>query len=376
MNAETTPVELKAFPPALAERLRPGLDTYDYRFCSPTDWEAVRLFLNAHWSESHPYVTQPDFTRWQQYDASAGRYNVAAAFRREDGAVHGVQAFIPVSQFDPSIPVTDVWPGLWCVHPDAAPGLGSEVTRFLVRETRARSVGSLGLSRNTQTILPRMGYTMGAMDRHAMLNPDLREFRLIDPADAAPRNRAPGDEPKGELRELGPDDIDPFMKGRIDPRTAVPMKTAVYVRNRFALHPYYRYRMFAATGPGGANGLIVTRTAEADGARAVRVVDFLGNETVWAGLRDALIGLMREESAEFIDILSRGIDTGLLVRAGLFSHRAADPLILPHYFEPLERRNKDLAFGFVAPAGPVYRMFKADSDQDRPNLFTPAAGSP
>lgn len=45
--------------------------------------------------------------------------------------------------------------------------------------------------------------------------------------------------------------------------------------------------------------------------------------------------------------------------------------MLPHYFEPLERRNKDIAFGHIAPPGARYRMFKGDSDQDRPNRDLP-----
>jgi hypothetical protein len=364
-------VMLKEFPTALHRRLEPGLAAYDIRFCGPSDWPALREFLREHWSASHPYVTNPAFERWQQFDPVTGRHNYALAEHRGSGAIHGMQAFLSPSHFDPAIPACDLWPGLWCAAPGAAPGLGSEITRFLVRELRARSVGSLGLSRNTQTILPRLGYTMGVMDRHVLLNPDIRDFRLVGEAGRASKPVAESELPRGEMRELGPEEVEAYAAASIDFHATVPQKSPVYLRNRYARHPWYRYRFHAMRSPDSGAGLIVTRTAEADGARAVRVVSFVGDESAWAGAGAGLRRLVREENAEFLDVLSCGIDTGLFGRAGLAPHRAADPLVLPHYFEPLERRNKDLAYGFIVPPGIRYRMFKGDSDQDRPNLIPP-----
>ncbi len=361
-------VTLKEFPPALRQRLEPGLAAYDIRFCGPGDWPALREFLREHWSASHPYVTNPAFERWQQFDPAMGRHNYALAEHRGSGAIHGMQAFLSPSHFDPAIGVCDLWPGLWCAAPDAAPGLGSEITRFLVRELRARSVGSLGLSHNTQTILPRLGYTMGVMDRHVLLNPDIADFRLVGEAGRQPRPPAESSIPPGEMRELGPEEVESYAAASIDFHAAVPLKSPVYLRNRYARHPHYRYRFHAVRSPESGAGLIVTRTAEADGARAIRVISFCGDEHAWTGAGAGLRRLVREENAEFLDVLSCGVDTACLRQAGLFPHHATDPLVLPHYFEPLERRSKDLAFGFIAPPGANYRMFKGDSDQDRPNL--------
>lgn len=365
-------VMLKEFPPALRRRLEPGFAAYDIRFCASDDWPALRKFLRTHWSALHPYVTSPEFERWQQVDPVTGRHNFALAAHRGSGAIHGVQAFLSPSHFDPAIPVCDLWPGLWSAAPGAAPGLGSEITRFLVRELRARSVGSLGLSHNTQTILPRLGYTMGVMDRHFVLNPDVASYRLVGEPARAPRPPAESTLPPGEMHEIGPEEVEAFAAASIDFRGVLPLKSPAYLRNRYARHPWYRYRFHAVRSPDSGAGLIVTRTAEADGARAIRAISFCGDEHAWTGAAAGLRRLVREENAEFLDVLSCGVDTACLRQAGLFPHCAADPLVLPHYFEPLERRNKDLAYGFVVPSGVRYRMFKGDSDQDRPNLIPPA----
>jgi len=371
MDDSTATVRLRQFPEPLRRRLEAGLAAYEIRFCAPDDWPALRTFLRDQWSASHPYVTSPEFVRWQQVDPVTGRYNFAIAVRRTDGAILGVQAFLSPSHFDPSIPVCDLWPGLWTVAPDAAPGLGSEITRFLVRELRARSVGSLGLSRNTQTILPRLGYTMGFVDRHFLLNPDVAEFRLVGEAGCAPRPPAESALPPDGMREIGPDEVEPFAAASIDFGGVLPLKSPAYLRARYARHPWYRYRFHAVHAPGSGGGLLVTRTAEAEAARAVRVVSFVGDDRAWAGAGRGLRRHLRAENAEFLDVIHCGVDPALFDLAGLSPHRATDPLVLPHYFEPLERRNKDIAFGYLVPPGARYRMFKGDSDQDRPNRDLP-----
>lgn len=369
MDHTTGVAVLREFPPELRRRLEPGFAAYEFRFCSPGDWPSLRDFLKRNWSAAHPYVVNPDFERWMLYDPIADRHNFGLAVHRSSGEIHGIQAFLSPSHFDPAIPVCDLWPGLWSAAPGAAAGLGSEITRFLVRELRARSAGSLGLSRNTQTVLTRMGYTMGTMDRHFMLNPDLREFRLVGGAEGRPRQPAEAGAPAGEVNEIGPDEVADFAAASIDFDACVPLKSPAYLRNRYARHPCYRYRFFALRAPDAGAGLIVTREVGAEGARAVRVVSFLGDDRSWAGAGPGLLRIVRESEAEFLDVYSLGIGTAHLVRAGLAPHHASDPLVLPHYFEPLDRHSKDLAYGFVTPPGSSYHFFKGDSDQDRPNLF-------
>ncbi len=55
-------------------------------------------------------------------------------------------------------------------------------------------------------------------------------------------------------------------------------------------------------------------------------------------------------------------------------HPPGDPVVIPNYFEPFERRNKVLDYGFIVPSGVRYRMFKGDSDQDRPNRIPAGPG--
>jgi hypothetical protein len=309
-------------------------------------------------------------------DPETGRYHCYLARHRASGEIHACAMYLLTSRFDPTLPVRDIWPGLWRSIPGTAPGLGAECLRKLMDEIRPRSIGGLGLSRNTVDILPRLGWTLGVMDHHYLLHPDVRDFRLVAgvrPAVAVARHASGASH---RLRELDADEVRTLRIDGHDPLGRVPSKTSAYLCNRYSRHPFYTYRLLAIENHRGPLGVLVSRTAEAEGARAVRLVDFVGHDEAWTGLGPALTNLVAEERAEYADLYSAGLDPERIRSAGMTPHPPGDPVVIPNYFEPFERVNKVLDYGYIVPPGTRYRMFKGDSDQDRPNLFTTATGTP
>jgi hypothetical protein len=43
-------------------------------------------------------------------------------------------------------------------------------------------------------------------------------------------------------------------------------------------------------------------------------------------------------------------------------------IIIPHYFEPFLKKNISLDYAYINKTEESYTLFKADGDQDRPNL--------
>lgn len=357
--------------PALRRRIEKGLARYTFRFCEDGDWERVRVFLRDHWNASHPYVTVPELVRWMLRDPETGRYSFYFAEHRGNGEIHACATYLLTSHFDRSIPVRDVWAGLWAARRGAAPGLGGDCLRRLMDEIRPRSIGGIGMSRNTVDLLPKLGWNLGLADHHYILNPDAREFRLIDGLASAPVPPPISRGPCRRLCALAGDEVRSLRIEGFDPLACVPAKSMTYLYNRYAAHPFYKYRLAAIEDDHGPLAVLVSRTAEAEGGRAVRLVDFVGRDEAWTNLGPALVGLVREERAEYADLYSAGLDPALLKRAGMIAHPPGDSVVVPNYFEPFERKNKTLDYGFIVPPGVRYRMFKGDSDQDRPNLFAP-----
>jgi hypothetical protein len=111
------------------------------------------------------------------------------------------------------------------------------------------------------------------------------------------------------------------------------------------------------------------------GASAIQIVDYIGHDRGWVGLGLALLQLIRDSGAEFIDLYSHGIGKAELKASGMIPHQEDDPVIIPLYFEPFKQRNVGLDYGYLALEGTNYGVFKADSDQDRPNRLPATEGA-
>jgi hypothetical protein len=363
------------YEPGLQTWLERRHEPYDFKFCEEDDWDRIRAFLQTYWDPGHVYVTFPELLKWQQYDEARRSYNFVYAEHRDTGEVAACLAYIFTSHFDPSITIRDLWLGLWRSKPGAPPGLGGELGRFLGHTVRPRSIGCLGLSKNTLSTIPRMGFTVARMQHHYLINPDLDEFRLVGRPDLAPASTDLPTDQSPTLQELDAEQVRDHQLEGYEPEKLVPVKTTTYLYNRFARHPLLKYRFFAVKRGDRTLGIMVTRTVAALGAKATQIVDYLGHDEGWIGLNHALFKLIRESGVEFIDLYSHGIGEGELAASRMVSHQADDPVIIPIYFDPFEKRNKDLDCGFMVLPGTRYRVFKGDSDQDRPNRPVSAAAT-
>jgi hypothetical protein len=362
------------YEPALQTFLERRHEPYDFLFCDEENWGRIKQFLHTYWDPRHVYVTCPELLEWQQYDAVNRSYNFVYAEHRETKDIASCLAYIFTSHFDPDITIRDLWLGLWRSKPGAPPGLGGELGRFLGHTVRPRSIGCLGLSKNTLSTIPRMGFTVARMQHHYLINPGLTEFRLVGNPEMVPATTDKPTSDSPSLQELSPEEVRGFVIPDFEPECFVPVKTTTYLYNRFARHPLLKYRFFVVKRGGRALGIMVTRTVSAHGSKAMQIVDYLGHDEGWIGLNHALLKLIRESGVEFIDLYSYGIGDGELAASRMVSHQADDPVIIPIYFDPFEKRNKDLDCGFMVLPGTRYRIFKGDSDQDRPNR--PVSGAP
>jgi hypothetical protein len=118
-------------------------------------------------------------------------------------------------------------------------------------------------------------------------------------------------------------------------------------------------------------GLMVLRTVEHSGRRALRIIDFLGADSLLACAGPVVQTLVEERDAEYADVYNTGIDGAVFEQAGFRRIDPDGPEVVPDHFEPFERRNVRLWFSVSGTGHPV--LFKGDADQDRPNRVAQAA---
>jgi len=346
------------------------------RFAESADQPALVEFIRDHWSSTHIFAERPEVFDWQYGpDPSGDRVNmIFAADVRDDATgtgsstVLGVLGFIPMGRFDPSLGDQDVLLAIWKVRDDAPPGLGLRLLKQIERDLAARLIGAIGISQMVKPLYGLLKYEVGSMVHSAVLRPGVTEFRIADgvPADIL---RAGAAEPDPDL-SLEPIDPSPDLVAAIDALASshVPAKSHRYLVQRYLDHPWYRYHLRLVRVAGRPVAVVVWRVVEAEGSRVLRIVDIVGDVNWLARAQGHLQGLTVENDAEYIDLVQTGIDDQTLDAGGFLTIGPESDLILPNYFSPFERRNVQIEFAYKVTGDdtPVH-LFRADSDQDRPN---------
>ena len=80
----------------------------------------------------------------------------------------------------------------------------------------------------------------------------------------------------------------------------------------------------------------------------------------------ALLTETADAGAEYLDCYNAGIPAAVWAAAGLTERREDDGVIIPNYLTPPLQQNTEYYYFTNQPDGFV--LFKADGDQDRPNL--------
>jgi hypothetical protein len=338
-------------------------------YCAKAEVPALCQYLRRYWASDHVLAIDRALLDWQHFDPSRERYNYVLAWRDGDALPAGVLGFIPTARYDAGLADQNtLWLALWSVREDVrVGGLGIRLLNFALRAQPHEAFGTIGISQATETLLRAYGCTAGVMNHHYMPAAHRTAFAIMKPsvAWAAPAERA-----GVSLVPLAREEV-VALDGRLDAKdrmTIKPTKSATYFANRYFDHPSFDYTVWALHRCAKVIGLMASRLAHANGSRALRIVDYFGPQDGFVGCSDALQDWLRREDAEYADLLNFGLPAESMRRAGFLLKGPEDGAVVPDYFEPFDPRNIIKRFVFKPPAGAGFVLFKADADQDRPNL--------
>ena len=340
--------------------------TIEIRRCVAADVPEVMRFVDEHWARGHVLATSRALFDWQYRSRHRDGYNVFLAVA-DDGCVVGMLGYISTASFGAPLDRATVWLALWKVRDRVGPpGLGLRLLRALTADELHEAIGVLGIGDPRQAAMYRgMRFDAGSCAQLVVFDPtrDL-SLAVVPPGTLRPQP-APG---ASVLRSVEAGDLERIIEEvDVDP-ARVPAKGAAYLRARFVDHPFYDYRLHVVARADRPVGVLVSRIAEHEDARAVRLVDFVGAPEELAECGTAVGSLIAEAGAEHADLWCAGFDPAIVERAGFARVDPDGPITVPSYFEPFVRRNTTLLYALRAPGRP-YAIFRADGDQDRPNLL-------
>jgi hypothetical protein len=322
-------------------------------------------FINQNFDWKLPLVNRPEwFTHY--YCGEQLQFVVA----ERGGRLLAVCGYILANHSD----TPDIWASVW-VAVKGENGVGLELMNALPALTHARLVACNNIRANTCVLYRFLGWEAARIPHYYRLapRPCAAAYRLAKPAvpaGADPNVFCPVILPvSGDLVLDRVSTVTRLEGLGLPPTPHTPHKDLWYLTRRYFDFPHLAYDVWSIHEKGRLLAYLVTRTVQsgAHGEIAVlRLVDFIGEDAILPRIGAALDGLLQTAGAEYAECYCAGIPAAVFAAAGFSERKEGDGTIIPNYLTPPLLENTEYYYFTSAPA--QFVLFKADGDQDRPNL--------
>ena len=339
-------------------------ERYEIRLAKYSEIEKIMSFINEFWRKGHILALDRKLFEYEFVDGN--QVNFVIAIDRNTGFIEGIFGFLNCSKTT-DVNKKDIWGSMWKVvdSRENIPFLGVELAKRVFTLTGCRTQIGNGANLNTTVPLRRMffGDKVAMMKQYYLLNNEIGEYKIAVIKDKNNKGHLFKVQDTTIVELLSINDVKrEFDLESID---SIPYKDYWYINKRYFNHPYYKYKVYALQDSNGLVGaLMMTRSVECNGSKVLRIVDYIGNQKLFAGLGRALEGMLKNNGYEYIDFYTLGFDEDYIFRAGFSLRIEQDSNIIPNYFEPFVRENAEI-WAHYKHEGTLF--FKADGDQDRPN---------
>ncbi len=333
---------------------------YSIRFATKADTERIMNYIDTYWKKGHILSRDRDLFDWQ-YGNEGEKLNIVLGID-EANDIQGMLGFVPYDHGDNK----DIALALWKANPSTG-FLGIKLLKFLLENEPHRGVVCPGINMDTTSkIYEYMGMRVGCMSQWYRLRKKDSYIiaKVVDntiPKHSSTRGR-------GRLIKLE-SEVDFERNFNFDCNEyakSVPYKSLTYITKRYYYHPTYKYLLYGLMNDENiADVVFVFRVQEHNGARALRLIDCIGDTERIGAITPEIDKLMEQYDCEYTDAYETGIDDEIFLSAG-WKKVENEGNIIPDYFSPFEHRKVDI---FYAASELETILFKGDGDQDRPNLL-------
>ncbi len=342
---------------------------YEIRFCREEEYAELVEFLKNYWKKDHIFTLSKELLDFQHLDQKNHRYNFVIAKHRISNEIHSILGFVPTNHYDEKIQNIMIWPCIWKSRDDIArKGLGTALYYYLKSALPIETFSILGISEKALSIYKHWNFETGKIEQYFFPNPNGKYVLSsgLEIFTCEKKERVEDlfilEKFSKEMFEKLPDDAKIFEE-------LSNYKSKNYYVNRFFHHPIYQYFFYAIKDKEKVIAIIIMRVCGDSENKCVRIVDFIGSVTALSGISNQLIALMEERGYEYIDFMEVGLKDKELKDAGFKRRKDFPEVILPNYFEPFVKENIDLDYAYkTVGEDKKVIFFKADADQDRPNI--------
>ena len=321
------------------------------------DVDAIMKFINTEWSADHVLSKSKKIFLHQYLYNKKLNFVVA---RNKFGEICAILGFI-----FPNYEVKNaLWLSLWKVSDskNTIPNVGIQLLLFLKKKFRSIILCS-GISENTFEIYKYLGFNVAKLNQYFLINEEIKHPKLYKKNKEInyKKNINESENKMIPIEEILKEDYESLVQSYF------PSKSYDYFLHRYVNHPVYSYEIYGIYSNSILVSLIVTRECSFEKSLALRVVDVIGGRYEFNDIAYGLTKIMHNLNYEYVDLLNYGIDSNEFLNAGFsMVDICKKDLILPNYYEPFVRENKEIFICFEKSYENI-TFFKADGDQDRPN---------
>lgn len=333
---------------------RKKMSEYNIRYATNSDISKIMKFIDENWKKGHILSKNRELFEWQYIN---NKVNMIIA-EDKNLEIQAVLGFIAYGNDESK----DISLSLWKAK-DRTGFLGVKVLMFLLKEEPHRYMFCNGINvASSEKIYHRLGIETAKLKQWYRLQP-CEKYQIAKIFDES----IPYVKKNEKIKLININSSEELIKIASDKmfdRDAVPFKSREYVKKRYFNHPIYKYIVMGVQqGNNKIDSAIVFRVQEYKQYKALRIIDFIGQNNMIYQISTQIDSIAESIGAEYIDLYEIGLDDSELSRAG-YKLVGENENIIPNYFAPFVQRNIDIN---ICTTCRDIVLFKGDGDQDRPN---------
>lgn len=316
----------------------------------------LREFCCENWGSEHPLIHNTRVFDWYYRDENDINIVIAYTEEGDNIDIKGVCGYIPTNK--------TITPDIFLSYILTKKGVNFGVSLRLIESikeiTKARTINCNNIRRKTGGIYEFLGYTVADMDHYYRLNPDIENYSLCIVNQYKEKEIL--------SKSLKTEEIDDKQKLYDFPfeiyHNLLPYKDKEYITKRYFDYPFHKYTIHRLIDK-EKQALLIFRKIIHNSSCMLRVVDYIGDRTLIAHSGHLLDDLITKHGAEYVDWYSYGVKEEDMIYAGFCSTKD-DNNMIPFYLSP--PMMEDVVITVFISDKDNFMMFRADGDQDRPNL--------
>ena len=329
----------------------------------------IQSFIGTEWKNNHILSRDKFFFKHEYLFNNKLNFIIA----KLDDKIEGVLGFIPskiyrknkINYIEEN---SDYCATLWKVKKNSNyPSVGLKLLQKLRDIDEMGSLFCVGINEKTLGIYKYLNIYTGLMNQYVIINDQIKDFKIAKISKRLEFQTTSLTDKRFSFKIINnKKELSNFKFEKF--KNSIPYKNKTYFIKRYFDYPHYRYKVFGVYFQDNLKSLFVTRTQHCNGAKALRIIDFYGNQKNIKPFSSFLRNYIVKENYEYVDFYCFGLDNLILENAGFkLINQYSNDLIIPNYFNPFLQKNIPIRFFLDSKEIDRLLLFKGDGDQDRPS---------